>query len=489
MQFNFKGLDTINPNTLNTYNNYSCRRIKGHLIYLLLFWFCALDDVNAQTLSMKDAIDRGTNNFGIIKAKEKYLQAAQETVKQMKREYLPNLNLSAQQTYGTVNGQNGPLYGLGGLGVASSGLPLAEQNWNAAFGALYLVNVNWEFFSFGRARQRVQLAQANALGNQKDYAQEVFQHKVRIGAAYLNLFASQRLLASQLKNLERAEIFRDNVVAKVINGLLPGVDSTTATAEVSRAKITINQIREQVKTQNNELLILLGDEIHDIVTDTLLISRSPATMAAILSASVDVNHPTKDFFRNRINISREQQKLFRKEYYPSFSLFSVYQSRASGFNSDYASNQNSFTSDYFQGITPSRQNYLLGVGLVWNITSIARSSKKVSYQRLVTEGLEEEYKTIEQELDSRDDAANTRLDLAFKNFQEAPVQVNAAQQAYSQRLTLYTNGLADLTDVTTASYILNRAEIDRDIAFTNVWQALLMKAAATGNFEIFTNQL
>ncbi|MFC3160179.1 hypothetical protein ACFOEQ_18415 [Chryseobacterium arachidis] len=71
--------------------------------------------------------------------------SSKESIELAKRQYLPNLNISLQQDFGTVNGQNGPLYGFGGYGVASSGLPLPEQNWNAAFGALYLANVNWEF--------------------------------------------------------------------------------------------------------------------------------------------------------------------------------------------------------------------------------------------------------------------------------------------------------------------------------------------------------
>jgi hypothetical protein len=43
-------------------------------------------------------------------------------------------------------------------------------------------------------------------------------------------------------------------------------------------------------------------------------------------------------------------------------------------------------------------------------------------------------------------------------------------------------------DVTQTLYTLNRAEIDRDIIYTNVWQSLLMKAAATGDFELFINE-
>ncbi|WP_394678697.1 hypothetical protein [uncultured Sphingobacterium sp.] len=104
----------------------------------------------AQSLSLKDAIEQGVENYGTLTAKQLYAEASQERVARVKRDYLPNLNLSAQQSYGTINGQNGPLYGLGGLGVSSSGLPLPEQNWNAAFGALYLVNLNWDFYTFGR---------------------------------------------------------------------------------------------------------------------------------------------------------------------------------------------------------------------------------------------------------------------------------------------------------------------------------------------------
>jgi len=35
--------------------------------------------------------------------------------------------------------------------------------------------------------------------------------------------------------------------------------------------------------------------------------------------------------------------------------------------------------------------------------------------------------------------------------------------------------------------VLNRAEVDNYIARNNVWQAVLYKAAATGDFGIFIN--
>lgn len=458
-------------------------QLKQAMLLLLLYSLHGF----GQNLSLKEAIDTGVANYGLVRAKEKYAQAAQQTVQQTRRDYLPNLNLSAQQDYGTVNGQNGPLYGFGGLGVASSGLPLPEQNWNAAFGALYLVNVNWEFFTFGRMKQRIEVAKADATRQQKDYEQEVFQHKVRIAGAYLNLLASQRLAISQQKNLDRAQVVLNNAATRVKNGLLPGVDSTLASAEVSRAKIALNQIKEQVKLQNYELVRLLGVEPADFIADTTLVARIPKGVLTAEQAN-DTLNPIRRFYQSRIDLSNEQVKLFRKEYWPTFSLFGVFQTRGSGFNSDYAQDQTSYTRNYFDGVDPTRQNYLFGVGVTWNLTTILRSSKKVSAQKLITEGYREEYKAIDTQLKAQEDAANARLGFAMDNYREAPKQVQAAQQAYLQRTTLYNNGLTNLVDVTQALYVLNRAETDRDVIYTNVWQALLMKAAATGDFNLFINE-
>lgn len=458
-----------------------------HLNKILLVLLLYSLQGRSQNLSLQEAVSTGVANYGFVQAKGNYAQAANETVKQARRDYLPNVNLAAQQDYGTVNGQNGPLYGLGGLGVASSGLPLPQQNWNAAFGALYLANVNWDFFTFGRMKQRITVAKADAARQQKDFEQEQFQHKVRVASAYLNLLASQRLLRSQQKNLERANVVLKNAAVRVVNGLLPGVDSTLASAEVSRAKIALNQIKEQVKLQNNELVNLMGVEPANFVADTTLVTRVPKALLTGETQNDSLN-PIRRWYQSRINYSNAQVKLYRREYWPTFSLFGVVQTRASGFNADYASNQNSYTTNYLDGIYPTRQNYLVGIGVTWNLTTIARSSKKVSAQKLISDGLQQEYKAIDLQLKAQDDAANARLEFAMQNYKEAPLQVRAAQQAYLQRSTLYNNGLTNLVDVTQALYILNRAETDRDVIYTNVWQALLMKAAATGDFNLFINE-
>ncbi|OIV39878.1 TolC family protein [Flavobacterium johnsoniae] len=453
----------------------------------LLFFLIFVSIGYSQTLSLKEAVKTGLENYGSIRAKNNYTNASKETLKQSRRDYLPNLNLSAQQDYGTVNGQNGPLYGFGGLGVASSGLPLPEQNWNSAFGALYLVNMNWDFFTFGKTQEKINLSKIDVQAKEKDLQQEKFQQEIKISAAYLNLLASQRLLISQQKNLDRAEVFKKTAVARVKNGLLAGVDSTLATAEVSKAKIALNLAKNFVKEQNNKLVDLMGVAPQDFVTDTLFVTQIPKELIK-QNAVTDSLHPLLQFYKTKIDYSNQQVKLYKRFYYPTMTAFGVLQTRASGFENSYATDQHAFTRNYWDGVNPDRTNYLVGVGITWNLTTPFRSSKQVSAQKFVSQALQEEYNQADRELKSQLTFAEDKIKITLDNYAEAPIQVDAAKRAYIQKSTLYKNGLTDLTDLTQTIYTLNRAEIDRDIVNNNVWQSFLLKVAATGNFDLFINE-
>lgn len=459
----------------------------------LLFcsYMCTTIAVEAQTLNMKDAVKTAVTNYGTIKAKSNYAEASKQYVEQNKRNYLPVVTLSAQQDYGTVNGQSGPLSSLGGLNVASSGPTLASQNWNAAFGALYLSSVNWDFFTFGRIKEQVKVAQQALKRDQSDLGQEIFQQEIRVSAAYLNLLAAQRLAITQRKNLERAIIFKNDAVARASNGLLAGVDSTLANAEVSAAKILLTNATDLQEQQANALGILLSSASTSYVLDTSFIRMVPKSLMLKQdqdTAVIFANHPTLQFLKNRVNVSNEQTNYYKRLAYPTFTALGVFQARGSGFTPSYGNDQSAYSTSYGNGVNPVRENYLLGVGVVWNLTTILRNAPQVRAQRYTTMGLQNEYDLADQQLRSQLALSQTKIKNALANYVEAPIQVQAATQAYLQKSALYKNGLATLVDLTTALFALNRAESDQDIAFTNVWQALLLKSAAVGDYNLFINE-
>ncbi len=451
---------------------------------------CLLLQVNIikaqQVLRLKEALETASGNYGIIKAKEAYGKASAELVSQSKNEYLPNLVFSVQQDYGTINGQNGPLYGFGGYGVASSGLPLPNQNWNAAFGALYLANVNWEFFAFGRAVERVKTAQAVAARDASDHAQELFQHQVKVAAAYLNLVAAQKLTLSQHDNLARADTLRFVIATRAKNGLIAGVDSSLANAEVSNARVEWIRAKDNEQERANQLAVLMGVKPLDFVLDTGFVRDIPALFAP---ADTTVEHPLLRFYQNRIAVSDQQAKYFNTFRYPAFSLFGVLQTRGSGFSSNYAVDRTAFNHRYWDGIKPNRTNYLLGVGVTWNFTSVLRINHQVQAQQLVSKALHHEYETIDQQIKFQQELAESKIKNALSTYAEVPVQLKAASDAFLQKSVLYKNGLVTIVEVTQALNVLNRAETSRDIIYTNVWQSLLIKAAAAGDLSLFLNEL
>ena len=430
----------------------------------------------AQTqLSLKEAIQMGIDNYGTVKAKQQYATASKDEVVQAKRDYLPNLNFETQVDYGTVNMQYGPLYGFGGLAAASIGPPSGAQNWNAAFGSLYLTNVNWDFFAFGRSREKIHTAMATAGRDRNDWQQEIFQQEVRVAGAYLNLLAAQRLTASYRENLYLADTFRTTVVERVINDLIPGVDSSQANAEVADAKIALTNAIDFQQVQENQLVQLLGIPPQHLVVDTFFVTRLPAVIPDSGTTKVIAGHPSLQYYKSRILLSDQLAKYDKTLAYPTFSLVGIYQAHGSGFGSSYGlANFGDYSHNFYDGVKPDQANYLFGLGVTWNFTQLSRIARQVSAQRSISKGLQDEYDLAGQQLVAQLQLSETKMQNALDNYRQAPVEVNSAAEAYAQKADLYANGLTTLIDVTEARYALVRAETNRDITYSNVWQALLL---------------
>jgi outer membrane protein TolC len=459
----------------------SKRFILGFLSVLIV-----LHARGQKLLTIKDAEQTALANYGTIKAKANQLNASKAFLTETKTEYLPDVNLSAQQVYGTVNSQYGPLYGYKGLGVASSGPITAKQNWDAAFGSLYLSNVSWDFFAFGKAIEKVKVQKSTVSLDETDLAQEQFQHEIRVASTYLNLLAAQQLSKAEQDNLDRAIDLQKVVVARVKNGLNPGVDSSQANAEVSNAKISLTNSQQTVQEQSSQLAQYLGIPPQDFLLDSAFVTKAPANADPQTQTTLE-NHPTLRFYQNRINVSDEEAKYLNTLSYPTFTLFGVYQGRGSGFNSGFGTNQSDYSSSYGAGADPTRYNYLFGIGMIWNITNPFRVHYLVKSQKFTSAQFKDEYDLVSQQLRDQLVLAETRISNALKNYHEVPEEVKAASEAYHQKFALYKNGLANIVDFTQALFVLNRAEVDNYIASNNVWQAVLFKAAATGDFGIFIN--
>lgn len=457
------------------------------LLFVSMVVCCSLIQAYSQSImKLEDAIENGVANHRRIQAKRNYLHASQALSRNARNEYLPNVIASVQQNYGTVNGQYGSLAAVGVLGVASAGPSYSEQSWNAAFGALYILNTNWEVFTFGRVRSRIRQADAQLRQDSADLEQEAFIHRVKIAGAYLNLLVAQRFVKNAQANLQRAETIRQNVRARVLSGLNAGVDSSLANAEASRAKLTVIEMQNNELQGSNELALLLNVTSLSFDLDTTFLEKLPAIFETAVGLE---QNPQIRFYQARIDQAKSAARVAQRSIMPGLTLFGIYQARASGFDYNYTPEfPERYSNSYSDGIDPSRFNYVAGVSLAWNLISPLRVRQQVHAQRFIEEAYRNEYEQVSVQLQNQLILSDQRIRNSLEGMKEVPLQYRAASDAYLQKSVLYKNGLTNMVDVQLAMFALNRAELDMSVAYINVWQALLLKAAATGDFDLFINQ-
>jgi outer membrane protein TolC len=464
---------------------------KQCFLWVLMFLISVSSVATAQVPVMKlqDAIQIALTHYKNIDARKNYAEASKSEISAVKSQYLPDLNAGAQTAYGTINGINGPNFGLPGIGTVNGGVVAPSQNWNAAFGSLYVANLNWQFFSFGNQKANVKVAQGQYQNDLDALGQENFQLQANVSGAYLNLLSAQRLLLSMQKNLDRATILRNLILTRTVNGLNPGVDSTIANAELSKARLSLLDAQNYQQTQANQLMVLLGNHQPVTALDTSFVTHQPANLA-LEQQTAGLQHPVLKYLDSRVRVSELQSHAINTSTWPKFSFFTLYQGRGSGFGSDYASGTNSVINHSLSaGLDPVRTNYMLGISAVWNLSDLIRVKKRVNTQDFLTAAYRDEYEVQQSAFQDQLSLADQRIQIALKQYNEAPLQLKSAGDAYLQKSSLYQNGLATIVDVTQALFNLNRAETDHDLAYNSLWQALLYKATTAGDINLFLSQI
>ncbi len=453
-------------------------------------------------LSLRQALDTGLFNYASIKSKQNILKSKEEALKFAKSNRLPDLSFTAQQNYGTINASFGPLYSYKGLSSSSSGPVLAEQSWNASFGALYLANIQWDFFAFGKTNEKIKLAYKYLNSSKADLDQEVFEQKVKITAAYFNLLVGQQLLLTQKANLKRATNIQKVVRSRTLSGLNPGVDSSISNAAVSNAKFELINAEQKINELENVLAVSIGISANHFILDTIFtvsipselnssfknfdLTQSKDSKLGLTPNSLLSNNPGLLYARTQILQQIQNINYLKKTVLPVFTLFDVFQARGSGFGNVYgASNLQDFNQNYFTGISPNRYNYLFGIGFSWNPTQFVQNQHQIQEQQFILKSYKDDFELLKSKLEADLVLSDQRILNSLKQYKEIPIQIKAAKEAYLQKTVLFKNGLTNLVDLSQTFYALNVAETQKAITYNNIWTSLLLKYATLGDFNTF----
>ncbi|HEU5289641.1 MAG TPA: TolC family protein [Cyclobacteriaceae bacterium] len=429
-----------------------------------------------QGQTLQEILKLAEANYPLLKAKGYEVQARKDLVAFAQSTALPSLEAAYQLNYATYNNITGMAVGQGFVPI--SGPPSSNNTYDAVFGSAGGLVLNWEPFTFGQRKSKVNSAKAYQDYQQADRDQEIFQHQIKTVNAYLDVVMTYELVKVYTKNLERAG---DNVrIVKALtrSGLRPGTDTALFKAELSRAKIELLNYERLHETQQALLSELLGGSETTYRIDSSFFKSLPATSADTASA----NHPLIRLSASRILIDQFERTSLQRSLNPKLSFWGTAYARGSGIRYDGQVNSE-------DGLSFSRYNYGGGLVLSVPLLRFTNARHQISSQESLIKSDEEKLNLVKLQLDKQNQVAEITLSNALKIALESPSFYQSAEFSYRTLLSRYHSGLVNYADLIQAQYALIKSEADLKKAHLDAWKALLYKAAVQGDINIFLNQL
>jgi outer membrane protein TolC len=404
----------------------------------------------------------------------KATEAAEEAgVEYARTNYLPEFDVSAQETRATAN--NVP-----GLFLLMPGFPTIEENKNggkfgpSAWNSSASLLLSKDVAALLREMALVDVALAQHERATAGLAADKLTVAFGAADAFMGEVAAAETVRAAQAGVERARVFAVAVKGRVRSGLRPGADASRADAEVA---VALNQ---QIAAQQAErvaratLVEALGgiDGAFKVVSGRLLESPESAPM-------MEHAAPVDPFLREAladISAARASTRAAKFEYLPRVELVAGIFSRDSGFTVN-------ATPGPGNGSVPNTTNWAAGVVVTLPIKGLFQAHADADAQAAKEQLARARYDQVTIAIQKQIDSARAILDGARQIAANTPSELAASKATQLQDNARYQGGLATVVDVAEANRILTQAEVDNATARVNVWRGMLLLSRAVGDFE------
>jgi len=451
------------------------------LVLLMLIAAITKAQQTAVPVTLKQLLIRVDQNAPSLITDSSAIRIRQAQAAEVRNAWLPNLKLNYQADIGTSNNVTGPYFGFGIIPSSSGGIH-PTNNTTALSANLGIASFDWEVYNFGAYGAQNKVANQDIQVERSNFAQSKYQVETYTINNYLILANLQDYLAIQARNIRREQEILRSISSLTRSGVRPGVDTSIANAELSKARLNYIELNNQLQHVQLQLSAISGLPFQSIIADTLIENQLLALPPQPFTTDT-AGHPLINFYRSIYDESKQREELVKKQYNPKISLEAAAWGRGSSVDPE--GNYNSLSSGWgFQ-----RDNYLVGVGVSYNLFDLRRRQLKLRTQKTQTDYARnklEEQKTL---LATNANQAYAEMQTARQRLLEIPKQLKAANDGYRQKLSLYRNGLTDIIELDAALNILYRAETDYARAKYDYANALLNQAITDNQTDAILNLL
>lgn len=426
--------------------------------------------------TIRELLQIAETNYPLLKSKTWEVKAAEKAVATSKNSLIPSLDAAYQVNYATYNNITGMAYPQFLMPI--SGPPSASNHYDGVFGSATCLLLNWQPVTFGQRSAQVDFSRAGVQFAKADAGNEIFQHKIRVINAYLDIITATELEKVYEENVARTAANLSVARTLVSNGIKPGVDTALLKAEMSRAKVDWLNSRKYKEQTIITLSTLLPTDHLPAVTDTGYFTRLPV---ACLAADTAKN-PLLSLYTTNIALSKARKKVLGKTVMPTLGMWGTAYARGSGVDYNGAVKST-------DGLAFQRYNYGVGLQLSIPILQFAKIRSQVQQQDFLIRSNEERFNEVALQVGKQNELADTTLSTALTISRETPLYYESASFSFKAMQSRYQSGLANFADLMQAQYALVKADADNKTAYMAVWKALLYKAAVNGDLNLFLNQV
>lgn len=440
--------------------------------------------VNAQTttpVTLKQLLARVDKNAPALITDSSAIKIRQAQAAEVRNNWLPNLKLNYQADIGSSNNVTGPYFGFGIIPSSSGGIH--STNVTTALSTnLGIASFDWEVYNFGYYGAQNRVARSNIQVEQNNFAQSKYGLEAYTISNYLLLMSLQDYLNIQARNIQRTQDILRSVSSLTKSGVRPGVDTSIANAELSKARLNYIELNNQLQQVQLQLAEISGLPYQSLVADTLVADQLINSPSVIFNTDT-ARHPIINFYQSLYQNSKEQESAVKNQYNPKIFVEGAAWGRGSSVDPE--GNYSNLSSGWgFQ-----RENYLVGLGISYNLFDLRRERLKLNTQKAETDYYQNKLEEQKALLASGASQANAEMQTARQRLREIPNQLRAATEGYRQKLSLYRNGLTDIIELDAALSILYRAETDYVQAKYDFTNALFNQAITDNQVNTILNIL
>lgn len=283
------------------------------ILVLLLFPAASLFAQLSPTITLKQLLHLVGQKVPVLLTDSSAILIRQVEATEIRSDRLPNLRLNYQADIGINNNVASPYFGYGIIPSNSRGVR-DQSNTTAATVNLGIAAFDWEVYNFGAYGAQNKVARSAIGVEQNQFAQSKYQLQSFAISNYLQLLRLQDYLNIRSRNIVRNQEINRSIRSLAVSGVRPGVDTSIAKAELSKARLNYIGLDNQLKQVQLQLSAISGLIYQTIVPDTSAEQKLISQATAVPTLNTDTsNHPLIKYYRSVYQNNLLKEALVKKQ--------------------------------------------------------------------------------------------------------------------------------------------------------------------------------